>query len=107
MGHPVQTEMSPSVPISIWDSILLWAVPKRRTSHSKKRMRMAHKYLKPKHHYQTCPKCGHLKLQHTLCGHCFRETMRLTAELRRRQAGPGQDIAGGEETERLSEHSHA
>ena len=29
-----------------WDGFL-WAVPKKRTSHSKKRMRMTHKYLKP------------------------------------------------------------
>ena len=72
--------------LSLWGGILLWAVPKRRTSHSKKRMRMAHKYLKPKTHYQTCPKCGNLKLQHMLCAHCFRETMRLTAQFRREQA---------------------
>lgn len=66
---------------TIWDG-LLWAVPKKRTSHSKKRMRMAHKYLKPKHHYQTCPCCQNLKLQHMLCGHCFSETMKRTAEFR-------------------------
>ena len=29
-----------------WDGFL-WAVPKKRTSHSKKRMCMTHKYLKP------------------------------------------------------------
>ena len=39
-----------------WDDFL-WAVPKKRTSHSKKRMRMTHKYLKPIQHYTTCPKC--------------------------------------------------
>ena len=72
-------------PKTIWDGILLWAVPKRRTSHSKKRMRMAHKYLKPKHHYQTCQQCGNLKLQHMLCSHCFREVMKRTAEFRKQQ----------------------
>ena len=70
---------------SIWDSILLWAVPKKRTSHSKKRMRMTHKYLKPKNNYKTCPQCGNLKLPHMLCGHCFRETMKSTAEFRRQK----------------------
>ena len=70
---------------TIWESILLWAAPKKRTSHSKKRMRMAHKYLKPKHHYQICQVCGNLKLQHMLCGHCFRETMKRTAEYRRQK----------------------
>lgn len=74
-----------SAPEAIWDSILLWAVPKKRTSHSKKRMRMAHKYLKPKCHYQTCTTCGNLKLQHMLCGHCFKVTMKETAKFRRKQ----------------------
>ena len=74
-------------PGSLWDALLLWAVPKKRTSHSKKRMRMTHKYLRPKRHYQTCPKCGQFKLQHMLCGHCFRETMKLTAEARRQGGG--------------------
>ena len=46
---------------------------------------MAHKYLKPKHHYSACPQCGNLRLQHTLCSHCFKETMRLTAEVRRQR----------------------
>lgn len=69
-------------PATVWDGIL-WAVPKKRTSHSKKRMRMAHKYLKPKHNYQTCPQCQNFKLQHMLCGHCFRETMKRTADFRK------------------------
>ena len=64
---------------------LLWAVPKKRTSHSKKRMRMAHKYLKPKGHYSVCPNCQNLKLLHILCGHCLKETLRLTAKMRRDQ----------------------
>ena len=61
---------------------LLWGVPKKRTSHSKKRMRMTHKYLKPKHHYTVCPNCNNLKLLHVLCGHCLKETMRETASMR-------------------------
>lgn len=69
---------------ALWDGFL-WAVPKKRTSHSKKRMRMAHKYLKPKHHYYQCPSCGHLKLQHMLCGHCLKETLRKTAEIRKQR----------------------
>ena len=35
-----------------WDGFL-WAVPKKRTSHSKKRMRMTHKYLKPIQNYMS------------------------------------------------------
>ena len=67
-----------------WDG-LLWGVPKKRTSHSKKRMRMTHKYLKPKHHYTVCPNCNNLKLLHVLCGHCLKETLRQTAAMRRAQ----------------------
>ena len=67
-----------------WDG-LLWAVPKKRTSHSKKRMRMAHKYLKSKGHYTVCPNCQNLKLLHVLCGHCLKETLRQTAKMRRAQ----------------------
>lgn len=67
-----------------WDGVL-WAVPKKRTSHSKKRMRMNHKYLKAKGHYTVCPNCQNLKLLHVLCGHCLKETLRLTAEMRRAQ----------------------
>ena len=59
------------------------AVPKKRTSHSKKRMRMTHKWLKPIHHYTFCRNCGSPKLLHMLCGQCFKETMKKTAEYRR------------------------
>lgn len=83
--QPSTTTSTTAAERSVWDGILLWAVPKKRTSHSKKRMRMAHKYLKPKRHYLPCPKCGGLKLMHTLCGHCFRETMKLTAETRKQR----------------------
>lgn len=65
-----------------WDGYL-WAVPKKRTSHSKKRMRMAHKYLKPIHHYTICPNCQNVKLLHVLCGHCLAATLKKTAEFRR------------------------
>ena len=67
-----------------WDGVL-WGVPKKRTSHSKKRMRMTHKYLKLKHHYTVCPTCNNLKLLHVLCGHCLRETLRQAAAMRRAQ----------------------
>lgn len=93
-----------------WDGFL-WAVPKKRTSHSRKRMRMTHKYLKPKHHYQPCSKCGNLKLQHMLCGHCFKEIMEETARIRREQmaklkmpadASKNADVVTNETSELLS-----
>ena len=66
-----------------WDDGFVWAVPKKRTSHSKKRMRMTHKYLKPKYHYTVCPKCNNLKLLHVLCVHCLKETLKATALMRK------------------------
>lgn len=82
---------------AFWDGFL-WAAPKKRTSHSKKRMRMAHKYLKPKTHYHQCSNCGYLKLQHMLCGHCLKETLKKTAEIRKQheaERGEGLMQSGG------------
>lgn len=64
------------------DGLLLWAVPKKKTSHSKKRMRSTHKYLKPRSDYITCPQCNNLKLLHMLCGHCLKLTLQATATTR-------------------------
>ncbi|GAA6010493.1 hypothetical protein JCM11491_006965 [Sporobolomyces phaffii] len=46
------------------------AVPKRRTTHSAKRMRSANKHLKEKHNLVACPSCGAPKLSHHLCHSC-------------------------------------
>ena len=70
---------------SVWDGLLWMAAPKKRVSHSRKRMRMAHKYLKPIRHYSTCATCGNFKLMHVLCGHCLKETLEKTAALRRQK----------------------
>lgn len=81
---PAEANALSTLPASVLGGFLLWAVPKKRTSHSKKAMRMTHKYLKPKHHYTVCPKCKNLKLLHVLCGHCLKETLMLTARMRRK-----------------------
>ena len=65
-----------------WDGFL-WAVPKKRVSHSKKRMRSAHKYLKPKTNFIVCPECKNLKLLHVLCAYCLKEILQKTAKMRR------------------------
>lgn len=66
-----------------WEGLLLWAVPKKRTSHSKKRMRSRHKYLQCRCDYTVCPQCKNLKLLHVLCAYCLKETLKATAEMRR------------------------
>ncbi|KAJ1504949.1 hypothetical protein HMI54_002431 [Coelomomyces lativittatus] len=54
-----------------WFPFLLWAVPKQRTSHSKKRMRMATKGLKNLHNITVCRVCQGPKLIHHLCPSCL------------------------------------
>lgn len=50
---------------------LLKAVPKKKVSHSRKRMRSAHKGIKPNLSLGRCPGCGEPKRQHFLCLHCY------------------------------------
>ena len=45
------------------------AVPKRKTSPSKRNMRRSHHALTPVN-YQECPNCGELRLPHNLCQGC-------------------------------------
>jgi len=45
------------------------AVPKRKTSPSKRNMRRSHHALKATA-FQECPNCGELKLPHNLCQAC-------------------------------------
>jgi large subunit ribosomal protein L32 len=56
----------------IWEAILR-AVPKKKTSHSKKRKRqLVGKALKDKQNLSRCEACGDWKLLHTLCSNCVR-----------------------------------
>ena len=45
------------------------AVPKRKTSPSKRNMRRSHHALKATA-FQECPNCGELKLPHQVCANC-------------------------------------
>ena len=46
------------------------AVPKKRTSKSRKGMRRSHDALQFKAAVHICPECGELKLCHHICGAC-------------------------------------
>ncbi|KAL2116548.1 hypothetical protein VTJ04DRAFT_8716 [Mycothermus thermophilus] len=60
----------PSILEGIWESILR-AVPKKKTSHMKKRHRqMAGKALRDVNSLCKCPACGGIKRMHYLCPHC-------------------------------------
>lgn len=45
------------------------AVPKKKTSKSKRNMRRAHDSIKSMGHTE-CPNCGELKLPHHMCNKC-------------------------------------
>ncbi|PPQ64450.1 hypothetical protein CVT26_002157 [Gymnopilus dilepis] len=49
----------------------LLAVPKKKTSHSRKAMRSANKGLKDKRNIVNCPGCGAVKLAHHICPTCY------------------------------------
>ena len=51
------------------------AVPKRKTSPSKRNMRRSHDSLKPVN-FQECSNCGELHLPHNLCTGCGHYTGR-------------------------------
>ncbi len=50
---------------------IVFALPKKRTSHKVKRLRNGHKQLRNIKHFQTCPKCQGRHLLHHLCPWCF------------------------------------
>jgi ribosomal protein L32 len=60
----------PGIIEGLWESILR-AVPKKKTSHMKKRHRqMAGKALKDVTALNKCSACGHVKRAHLLCPYC-------------------------------------
>jgi large subunit ribosomal protein L32 len=60
----------PGIVADIWEGVLR-AVPKKKTSHSKKRHRqLAGKALKDVKAVESCSGCGRPKKAHTLCPFC-------------------------------------
>ncbi|KAN0108194.1 hypothetical protein V8E51_007936 [Hyaloscypha variabilis] len=84
LSHPLLPSLAFSIPTAIqlnvpgllegiWESILR-AVPKKKTSHMKKRHRqMAGKGMKDVTALNKCSACGHVKKAHFLCPYCVRE----------------------------------
>ena len=65
------------------DGLLLMAVPKKRTSASKKKLRNQHKWPKNRSDIETCVVCGESKLANHLCGHCVRRVRSETRMFRK------------------------
>ncbi|KAJ2000593.1 hypothetical protein GGI04_003845 [Coemansia thaxteri] len=75
-----------SLGISLADIVnefILRAVPKQRTSHSKKRMRMAGKGLKSRHDLVPCPGCARPKLAAHICLNCYHDIKRKLKDMKR------------------------
>jgi len=74
----------PALLEGIWESVLR-AVPKKKTSHSKKRHRqMAGKALKDFTATCTCPACGEIKRMHYMCPSCVKRMQLLLPVYRHR-----------------------
>ncbi|KAK6509987.1 hypothetical protein TWF481_004701 [Arthrobotrys musiformis] len=67
----------PPILSDLWESILK-AVPKKKQSHSRKRMRqLAGKALQDIKALNECPGCGSLKRSHHLCPTCVNEIKQM------------------------------
>ena len=73
LSIPAATHLNvPSILAGIWESVLR-AVPKKKTSHMKKRHRfMAGKALKDVTNLNRCSACGNVKRAHLLCPYCVK-----------------------------------
>jgi large subunit ribosomal protein L32 len=77
----------PNLLDDIWESVLR-AVPKNKTSHSRKRHRqMAGKALEDVHNLCKCPGCGQTKRTHRMCSHCLEQMRNMW-----RKDNPNDDI---------------
>ncbi|XP_053464445.1 39S ribosomal protein L32, mitochondrial [Nycticebus coucang] len=70
---------------SLLDCIFWMAAPKNRRTIEVNRCRRRNpqKLIKVKNNIDTCPECGHLKQKHVLCGYCYENVRKETAEIRR------------------------
>lgn len=59
------------------DFSILMAVPKKKTTLSRKRKRAANKSLSLKQNITTCATCGTPKLNHCMCWTCYRKAKSL------------------------------
>ena len=80
---PVQGQFAPAIdgfpaspqtgepPRHEWPSVVLFAAPKQKVSHSRRRLRQTHKWLKPDNSVYRCRVCNAFKKRHVAM-HCAR-----------------------------------
>ncbi|KAA8911946.1 hypothetical protein TRICI_003632 [Trichomonascus ciferrii] len=75
------------------DDGLVNAVPKKKTSHRKKRQRQlaGKKQIHPLNNLNRCPSCGNYKRAHTLCMHCVSQIQRLWRQRDQQEAEAKRD----------------
>lgn len=67
------------------DGFLLMAVPKKRTTTHKRKLRNRHKQLRNRTDIEICAMCGNYKIENHLCGHCVERIKEKTKEFRKEQ----------------------
>ena len=65
------------------DGYLLMAVPKKRTTVHKRKLRNRHKQLKNRTDIEICAVCGNYKVEGQLCGYCVERIKKETKEFRK------------------------
>ncbi|KAF8476986.1 hypothetical protein BDZ91DRAFT_708473 [Kalaharituber pfeilii] len=91
LAIPAITLNIPSFLPGIFESILR-AVPKKKQTHSRRRMRqLAGKALPTLTNLNNCPGCGRVKREHTLCEHCVQVIQNLWGQERKGQERKGQE----------------
>ncbi|KDR85030.1 hypothetical protein GALMADRAFT_53755 [Galerina marginata CBS 339.88] len=101
---PVLTATSLSLPRTSWSlpslqdlldlfPPFLLAVPKSKTSHSRKAMRSANKGLKDKRNITNCAGCGSVKLAHHICPNCYSAVTRQWKANNKQNAGDIPDMS--------------
>lgn len=80
LAIPISVSLTiPPILFGIWESILR-AVPKKKTSHRKKRQRfMAGNALKDVTSLNKCSACGNVKRAHLLCPYCVKGRLRCSS----------------------------
>ncbi|CAN6651657.1 large ribosomal subunit protein bL32m [Trichomonascus vanleenenianus] len=89
------------LPALFQDSGIVLAVPKKKTSHQKKRQRQLspRNKINPLNNLNRCPACGNFKRAHTLCMHCVNEIKGLWKK--ESPVAPQKKLPGSEYTESL------
>ncbi|KAI9178972.1 hypothetical protein H9P43_005634 [Blastocladiella emersonii ATCC 22665] len=80
----ILSRLAVPAPLAGLVSGILWAVPKSRTTHGKKRMRMSNKGLKNLENITACPVCKGPKLLHNVCPGCLARLERRRNEVLRK-----------------------